>query len=126
MAHDYQSDVSSIIGVPWDTTEKKSLPTTDGIRLAGGANWVEATYLYADLANSSRMAKEFDRRITAKIIKSFLQSATFLVGENGGRVISFDGDRILGVFTNSSKNTSAVKCGLQLNWVVTQAIRPAF
>ncbi|CUH99615.1 adenylate/guanylate cyclase domain-containing protein [Leisingera aquaemixtae] len=126
MARDYRSDVSTIISTTWDTAESENFPVTSDVKLAGGAKWVSATYLYADLANSSKMAKTFDRRVTAKIIKSFLQSATYLVQENSGRVISFDGDRIMGVFTGGSKNTNAVRCALNINWVVSEVIRSKF
>lgn len=126
MARDYGADVSTIINTPWNTSNSESFPTTDGVTLAGGAKWVKATYFYADLADSSKMAKHFDPRVTAKIIKSFLQSATHLVSENGGRVVSFDGDRVMGVFTGGSKNTNAVRCALNVSWVVQEVIRKKF
>ncbi|MEO0772996.1 MAG: adenylate/guanylate cyclase domain-containing protein [Pseudomonadota bacterium] len=126
MGRDFEADVNTILSTNWDTVESAIVPDTGNVKLAGGAHWVRATYLYADLANSSKMAKNFDRRVTAKIIKSFLQSATYLVQQNGGRVISFDGDRILGVFTGGLKNTNAARCALNLNWVVREVIRKKF
>jgi len=126
MSRDYKADVSNIISTKWDTSDSDTFPETTNVKLAGGAKWVEVTYLYADLAHSSKMAKHFDRRITAKIIKSFLQSATNLVSENGGRVVSFDGDRVMGVFSGDSKNTNAVRCALNINWVVSDVIRNKF
>lgn len=87
---------------------------------------LSATFLYADLANSSKIAKAFDRRVAAKIIKSFLATTTRLIRFNSGTVVSFDGDRVLGIFTGNFKNSEAVKCGLQINYVVKEIIRPKF
>lgn len=126
MARDYNKDVQTIIDTQWNTSKGTSVPTSENIALAGGAKIIDATFLYADLANSSKMVKEFDRRVAAKIIKSFLQSCTNLVKQNNGTVISFDGDRILGVFMGGQKNTNAAKCALQINYVVTRVIKPKF
>jgi class 3 adenylate cyclase len=48
------------------------------------------------------------------------------VRHNGGSIVSFDGDRILGVFIGDSKNSSAAKCALQIKYAVEEIIRPKF
>ncbi len=126
MARDYIADVNGIINQTWNTSDGKVIPTTESMALAGGAKRIDATFLYADLANSSKIAKQLDRRIAAKIIKSFLQCCTSLVEYRGGRVISFDGDRILGVFMGNAKNTSAAICALNIDYVVCEVIKPTF
>jgi len=126
ISDDLDSDVSTIIGTQWDKRRGTTVPSTDTVALAGGAVELDATFLYADLANSSKMARHFDRRIVAKILKSFLATATRLIRFRGGTVLSFDGDRVLGVFVGDSKNTSAVRCALNINYTVTQLIRKKF
>lgn len=120
------SDVSTIISTKWNKRNGTKVPSTDSVTLAGGAVELDATFLYADLAASSKMAKELDRRIAAKIIKSFLSCVTKLIRGLGGTVISFDGDRALGVFVGSSKNTDAAKCALQIKYVVQKIIKKKF
>ena len=94
------------------------VPTTDSVALTGGAVELDATFLYADLAHSSLMAKELDRRVAARILKAFLATTARLVRTRGGTIVSFDGDRILGVFDGKVKNTAAAKCALQIKHVV--------
>ncbi|WP_371194588.1 adenylate/guanylate cyclase domain-containing protein [Glaciecola sp. SC05] len=120
------NDVQTIVNTEWNKRTGQKVPTTTGMALAGGAVELDATFLYADLANSSKIAKELDRRIAAKIIKSFLMTSVKLVKLNGGSVVSFDGDRILGVFYGAGKNSSAVKCALNINYAVSEIIRPKF
>ena len=123
---DLENDVQGIIGTPWNARTGYKVPSSTDVALAGGAVEIDATFLYADMANSSKMAKELDRRVAAKILKSFLATTARLVRYHDGSIVSFDGDRILGVFMGDSKNTVAAKCGLQIKYVVQQIIRPKF
>lgn len=126
LSSDLQADVDNVLNTQWNIRDGRVVPATTDVALSGGAVRLDATYLYADLANSSLMAKTFDPRVTAKILKSFLSTATRLIRFHGGSVVSFDGDRILGIFIGGSKNTNAAKCGLQINWVVEKVIKPQF
>lgn len=121
-----KSDVSTIISTTWNKRKGNKVPSTNSVALSGGAVELEATFLYADLASSSKMAKELDRRVAAKILKSFLSCSTKLINGLGGTVISFDGDRVLGVFVGNTKNTDAAKCALQINYVVKNIIKEKF
>lgn len=121
---DLEAEVDAILTAAWNTRTGRKVPSTGDVALAGGAVEVEATFLYADLANSSLIAKSFDRRIAAKILKSFLATTARLVKHHGGSVVSFDGDRILGVFVGDDRNTVGPKCALQIKYVVEKIIRP--
>jgi len=122
---DVLSDIQTIIETLWNKRVGRQVPSTNDVALTGGAVEIEATFLYADLADSSKMAKELDRRIAAKIIKAFLATSARLIRAHNGEVRSFDGDRIMGVFVGSYRNTSAAKCALQIAWSVDQ-IRDKF
>lgn len=119
-------DVQGVIDVPWNTRVGQTVPDSTGVTLAGGAVELDATFLYADLADSSKIAKELDRRVAAKILKSFLATTARLIRSLGGSIVSFDGDRILGVFIGTSKNSTAAKCALQIKYTVREIIRPRF
>ena len=123
---DIDFDINTIINTTWNRRTGNKVPSTDDVVLAGGAVELDATYLYSDLANSSKIAKQFDRRIAAKIFKSFHSAACRLIRHHGGTVLSFDGDRILAVFCGDFKNTIATKCALNINYVVTKLIRGRF
>lgn len=123
---DLQADVENVLRTQWSVRDGRVVPNTEDIALNGGAVRLDATYLYADLANSSLMAKTFDARVTAKILKSFLSTSTRLIRFHSGSVVSFDGDRVLGIFVGSYKETNAAKCALQINWAVKEIIKPKF
>lgn len=120
------ADVKNICNADWNKRVGSKVPGSADITLSNGAVEIEATYLYTDLANSSKMAKTLDRRVTAKILKSYLAVSSRLIGHFGGRIMSFDGDRVMGGFMGNSKNTSAVQCSFAIVYAVTQLIRPRF
>jgi adenylate cyclase len=123
---DLDSDVRTVITTLWDTRKGRTVPSTTDVVLPGGAVELDATFLYADMADSSKMAKELDRRVAAKILKAFLATSTRLIRHCGGSIASFDGDRVMGIFIGHSKNSSAAKCALQIDYVVQEIIKPKF
>ena len=99
--------------VPLDTSLKLS---NDGINL-------NATVLYADLADSTVMVDQEIEGFAAEVYKSFLYCAAKVIRAHGGTVTAYDGDRIMAVFIGDSKNTSAVKAALQINWTVKNIVQ---
>lgn len=126
LSDNIKKDVQGVIDTPWNIRKGRVVPTTGDVALAGGAVELDATFLYADLAGSSKMAKELDRRVAAKIMKSFLATSCRLINHLGGTIQSFDGDRVMGVFVGDYKNSNAAKCALQINYVVKEIIKPKF
>ena len=126
LSDDLDSMVASTISQAWDTRVGSVVPDTENVKLDGGAVQMEATFLYADLDDSTALASGYDKRVVAKVYKAFLRSASRLIRQRHGQIRSFDGDRVMGVFMGNSKNTSAAKCALNLNWVMRNSIRPRF
>jgi class 3 adenylate cyclase len=62
---------------------------------------------------------------SAEVYKTYLYCAAKLIREESGAITAYDGDRIMGVFIGNSKNTSAVRCGLKINYAVEQVINQA-
>ncbi len=125
LSDDLRKEVDGVINQAWDVRDGEVVPTTDKVALAGGGVKLEATMLYADLADSTEIAM-WDRRVAAKLFKAFLACASRLIRAQGGELRSFDGDRVMGVFLGNSKNTSAAKCALQINWAFINLIKPKF
>lgn len=125
LTDDISSEVSSILKQPWDIRNGTVVPEPATIKLAGGAVKLEATMLYADLVDSTALAK-YDRRIAARVFKAFLASCARVIRGRDGHIRSFDGDRIMGVFIGNHKNTSAAKAALNINYLVRDIIQPKF
>lgn len=122
---DLDQRIDSALTQAWTVRDGRVVPTTENVQLAGGAVELAATMLYSDLADSTELAM-WDRRVTARLCKAFLACATHLIKAEGGEPRSFDGDRVMGVFLGSTKNTSAVRCALKINWMFRNQLKPKF
>lgn len=116
--------VDNILSVTWDVRDGQVVPDTADVNLSNGAVRLEAAYLYADLADSTSLARDFDRRTAARVVRSYLHVMSRLVKTYGGAIRSFDGDRVMGVFVGGLKRSNASKCCLKMNWAFLNIVRP--
>src|SRR6202044_1804867 len=119
---DLASEIDDILEQPWDVREGTVIPENDDVALAGGAVKLEVTMLYADLVDSTEIAI-YDHRVAARVFKSFLASCTKIIRYREGEIRSFDGDRVMGVFIGKSKNTSAAKAALNINYAFLKLLK---
>jgi len=117
-------EVEKILSIKWEERSGNVIPETADVALKNGAVKIQATFLYADLADSSILAKICPWQTTAKIIRTYLDSAVRIIRHHGGEVRSFDGDRVMGIFKGDSPNTSAANCARKIDWVVSNLINP--
>jgi adenylate cyclase len=124
LSDDLKQSVDDILAQSWDIRDGTVVPETKDVALAGGGVNLEATILYSDLAESTRLVTDFDGRTAARVMKAFLACSSRIIRTHGGDIRSFDGDRVMGIFIGDSKNTSAANSALKINWAMTEVIRP--
>lgn len=124
LSQELKDGVDGILAQPWSTRDGVKVPETEDVASAGGAVKLEAVILYSDLADSTTLVTYHDKRVAAKVMKSFLYCASRIVTAHGGEIRSFDGDRVMGIYVGTSKNTSAAKAALHINWAMREVIRP--
>jgi len=119
-----KSTLAAILNEPWSVRESNNVPSTDSVAHKNGAVKIEATFLYADLAGSTDLQKRYVNTFAAKAIRMYLGGASELIRHFEGAIKSFDGDRVMGVFTGDSKRNNAVQAAFAINWMVRQVIAP--
>lgn len=123
---DVTEDIQGILAQSWDIRKGNVVPATKDVALAGGGVNLKATILYSDLADSTKLAMNFDRRIAARVCKAFMAICSRITRFHGGNIRSFDGDRIMAVFVGDTKNTDAVKSALKIKWAFQNILKPKF
>ena len=108
----------------WDERTSDEVPRTADVKLADGAVRVDACYLYADLASSTLLQKQYRDTFAARVVRMYLNGATQIIRANKGQIKSFDGDRVMGVFTGGYRRNNATRAALQINWLVSKCINP--
>jgi class 3 adenylate cyclase len=121
-----QESITSIFKTAWPTPIRQGtqVPEAENVKLGNDAVELDGTVLYADLVDSTGLVLGFKDWFAAEVHKAYLLTASELIRNNGGSITSFDGDRVMGVFIGDHKNSSAAKCALQINYMVTQEINP--
>ncbi|WP_407107255.1 adenylate/guanylate cyclase domain-containing protein [Rhodococcus aetherivorans] len=120
-----ESSVNDIIRADWSITKGTAVPETEDIVMKNGGRLLDATYAYADLADSSKIAQSLKKETAAAIIRAFVNTATRILRHYNGEIRSFDGDRVMAIFIGEKKNWNAVRAALAINWAVKEVIRPA-
>jgi class 3 adenylate cyclase len=123
LSDDVDTEIGRVLNATWDSRDGQVVPRTEDVNLSNGAVKLEAVFLYADLCHSTELARHFEHSVAAKVVRAYLSSMTTLINRIGGEVRSFDGDRVMGVFVGNNRNTTAAKCALQMNYVVTKVLR---
>lgn len=121
---DLTKEVAEIFKSAWKTREGEVVPESENLKLGNDAVTLEGTVLYADLAESTDLVKNQTETFAAEVYKTYLLCASRIITKNGGVITAFDGDRVMGVFIGTSKNTSAARAALQINYCVLSIINP--
>jgi class 3 adenylate cyclase len=117
-AEEIIADVKDILATKWVSRKGILVPEPEDISLGNDAVKLEGSVLYADMADSTALVDRFKDWFAAEIYKCYLVAACHLIRNNSGEITAFDGDRVMAVYTGDSKNSSAAKTALQINWVV--------
>ncbi|MDE0578380.1 MAG: adenylate/guanylate cyclase domain-containing protein [bacterium] len=123
-ADDIRSAVTSIARANWKIRDGQVVPSTQDVALANGAVRLDAVYLYADMADSTGLARDFTRETAAKVIRCYLDATCRVIKARSGVIRSFDGDRVMAIFVGNSKNSNAAQCALNINYAVQEIVRP--
>jgi adenylate cyclase len=122
---DLKSETNAIVKKTWQRRKGEVVPQNDDIALGNTCVDLEATFLYADLADSTELAI-MDQTIAAEVAKAYLVGTTRIIRDVGGEIRSFDGDRVMGVFFDGAKNTAAAEAALKINYFFTYILIPSF
>jgi class 3 adenylate cyclase len=125
LADDLTKEVETIFKSRWEEREGREVPDPAKLKLSNDGLNLEATILYADMAGSTKLVNDKPPQFAAEVYKAFLTCSARLVRAHGGTITAYDGDRIMGVYIGDSKNTSAVKTALRINYAMEKIIKPA-
>ncbi len=122
---DLKSDVQNIFATKWEIRNGTVIPDDSNIKLGNDAVNINATVLYADLSDSTKLVDSQKPTFAAEIYKSYLVCAAKLIRNRGGVITAYDGDRVMGIFKGDDKNSVAARVALEINYAVKEIINPA-
>ncbi len=124
---DLSSEIANAFEAQWQVEKAQQVPAPEALRLnSNHAKDLEvATVLYADIDGSTNMVDGRPWWFSAEIYRAYLRCAAAIIKLEKGVITAYDGDRVMAVFTGDSKNTSAVRCAMRINYAVHTILRPA-
>lgn len=125
LSDDLKADVAAIFKEVWKVRDGTAVPQPEDLKLSNDAVRLDGTVLYADLAGSTQLVDSEAPEFAAEIYKSYLRCAAKIIRAEGGEITAYDGDRIMAVFIGDSKNTSAVRTAMKINWARIFIVNPA-
>jgi adenylate cyclase len=122
---DLRSETDAIVRGAWKRRDGEVIPESQDVALVNEGVDLEATFLYADLADSTELALQ-NETIAAEVVKAYLMGTTRIIRSLGGEIRSFDGDRVMGIFFKGAKNTAAAEAALKISYFFSKILSPAF
>jgi class 3 adenylate cyclase len=122
LADDIREEVQEILNTNWKERDGEKVPEAEEVKLGNDAVKLAGTVLYADLAESTAMVKDYENWFAAEMYKAFLLSACRIIRDEGGAITAFDGDRVMAVYIGHGKNSAAARTGLKINHAVLKII----
>src|SRR5258707_283753 len=90
-----QETVHEVFYQKWTEREGRQIPDDTSVQLGNDAVRIDATVLYADMADSTHLVDNFRPFFAAEIYKSFLACAAKIIRSEGGEITAYDGDRVM-------------------------------
>jgi adenylate cyclase len=114
---------SEIIGTKFTTRSGTVVPTTKDVGYNEAVK-LSATYLYADMVDSSGLRAIAPETTTGKVMRIYLDLSVRIIRSLNGHIRSFDGDRVMGIFLGSDRADRAVKAAMEIRWCCDELIQP--
>lgn len=121
---DLEAAVAKKFREQWTTREGVVVPDESSINLGNDGVFIDATVLYADLADSTKLVDTYPAEFAAEVYGTFLNSSSRIIRAHGGTITAFDGDRVMAIYVGADKEIKAVRTALRINKAVSQIIRP--
>jgi len=125
LSNDIVEDARATFQSQWETRNGIVVPDPEDVGLGNDAvRFERATVLYADLDQSTNLVDTKKWWFAAEVYKTFLYAASKIVRAEGGDIVSYDGDRVMGIFIGKTQCNDAARCALKINYAVKKLIQP--
>jgi len=121
---DLEKEVREIFESQWEERDGRVVPDPESLSLGNSAVELNATVLYADMADSTDLVDGHEHYFAAEIYKAYLRCAARIIKDERGTITAYDGDRVMAVFLGASKNDSAIRSAMKIHYAVREIINP--
>ncbi len=125
LRNDLNSQVRQVMQEQWRIEASRAAPELNDLELSNHGATVNATVLYADLDESTKLVDQQNEVFAAQMYKTYLACAARIISSEQGSITAYDGDRIMAVYTGRKTAERAVRAALKIGYAVREIINPA-
>lgn len=125
LRNDLNSEVRQILQERWRINPSRAAPSSNDLELNNHGATINATVLYADLDESTKLVDQQEDVFAAQMYKTYLVCAARIISSEQGSITAYDGDRIMAVYTGRRTAERAVRTALKISYAVKEIINPA-
>lgn len=122
LKQDITDKVKNIINTNFTVEDVNYVPELSSPKLTFNNTGLkfEATVLYIDMRDSTKVLNKHNKPTIAKIHKAYLYTTVKIATSLGGEVRSFNGDSVLAFFQGTTKRSlsNAVKAAMQIRYMI--------
>lgn len=120
------NQVNQFFSEQFRQSQTNNVPHINDTRLTHGATGIEGefTFLYVDIRGSSDLSSSHRRQTIARIYKAFHYCMVEAIKSKNGSVRSFDGDRVMGIFTGDRKVNNAIEAAKRMKGLKVDILSP--
>jgi adenylate cyclase len=120
----FEQTIESILADSWTPRRGVAVPQVDAVNLSNDIVQIDGAVLFADLAHSTVLVRDHVPQFAAQVIKVFLAVCSRAIRRYDGDIRSFDGDRVMGVFTGNNYIENATRAALLINGLMINSAIP--
>ncbi|GAB3722684.1 adenylate/guanylate cyclase domain-containing protein [Flavobacterium koreense] len=116
---DIEDKVNTFLTTGFNQYDSNEVPdiengTENRLTLGNTGIYGEFTFLYVDMRGSSSYTDQHRLQTITKIYKAYHHCMVECIKQFNGKIRSFDGDRVLAVFSGERKVNNAVECAMKI------------
>lgn len=122
---DIKNKVNSYFEIPFKISNVTNVPDIENYaKLSFGNTGCKGDFcfLFVDMRKSSQLVKDYGLETAASIYESFHEICVRIIKANEGDIRSFDGDRVMGVFSGADKENIAVKTAMEIGKTIENVL----
>ena len=116
---DIEDKVNTFLTTAFNQYDSNEVPdiengTENRLTLGNTGIYGEFTFLYVDMRGSSSYTDQHRLQTITKIYKAYHHCMVECIKQFSGKIRSFDGDRVLAVFSGDRKVNNAIECAMKI------------
>ncbi|MGB8292763.1 adenylate/guanylate cyclase domain-containing protein [Rhizobium ruizarguesonis] len=124
IAEDIRANARTTFVAKWTVRDGITVPEPADLKLSNDAvHFKRATILYADLDGSTDLVEKKKWAFSGEAYKAFLYATSRLLRRHGGTIVSYDGDRAMGIFISNDQSNDAVSCAPEINYAIKNIVQ---